>query len=791
MHSWMMARRGLNQRDLRAMHSMLSAVFFSYAFFLCCFARDTITYPSGSIGNDGQETLVSAGQRFELGFFTPGEITDFRSYLGIWYYKSNRRIYVWVANRNRPLLDAGASFAITEDGNLQISHRNGTSYWSTGLGPTSNPAYREAKLLDSGNLVFGDSNNTLLTTILWESFAHPTDTFLSGMKMSENLKLISWENTADPKEGKFSFQLDEGGTRFVIFNDYTVHWVNGESSDFFSSERMPGGMTNFLFNTTGSVPHPRSSYKTLSSSDYNNTRIRLDVEGELQYWNFEVYTDWSLRWLAPRDKCSVSNACGNFGSCNLYNMLACRCLPGFKPASLENWRNGDFSGGCRSSAVCGKNDTFLRLKMMRVGKQDYKFEVESETKCREECLNNCPCHAYSFVKGEVNKQWDRQPSINMCLIWKDFLMDLQEEYSYGGPDLFVRAAIADTELKAKSCEPCGINMIPYPLSTGSDCGDPMYSIFHCNTSTGKLSFNTQNGTYNVTTIDQDTFAIQDKDVDHCNSSTGGQLPEFNLSFPFKINACYPVVGNFGSNISSQGLVEIVIGWEPPPEPFCTSSADCEDWPNSTCKNVTGNGKMRCHCNSNFRWDGTALSCVQALYGQSGGFSRKNKPVSLIVGVTIASVIVLSSIFLYTCILMRKKAKRRESQQNTERNAALMYGTEKRAWRFWREDKALDLMDETLHESCNTNEFLRCLNAALLCVQDDPADRPTMSNVVVMLSSEAANLPVPKEPAFFIRRGSSGTASTSSKQERGLSSTAFSSSKQETSIDTEVASDEGG
>ncbi|KAG5224945.1 G-type lectin S-receptor serine/threonine-protein kinase [Salix suchowensis] len=547
-------------------------------------------------------------------------------------------------------------------------------------------------------------------------------------------------------------------------------------------------------------------------------------------------------------------------------------------------------------------------------------------------------------------------------------------------------------------------MIPYPLSTGSDCGDPMYFNFHCNTSTGKLSFNTQNGTYNVATIDQDirTFVIQDKDVDHCNSSTGGQMREFNLSLPFKMNSfkprCDTVAGNLGSNISSQGVVDIVIGWEPPLEPVCTSSADCEDWRNSTCKNVTGNGKMRCHCNSNFQWNGTALSCAQVVYGQSGGFSRKKKkPVSLIVGVTIASVIVLSSIFLYTCILMRNKAKRRESQQNTERNAALMYGTEKwvengidvpffdldsiltatdyfseenklgsggfgpgkfpggqeiaikrlssvsgqgleefknevlliaglqhrnlvrlvgycikgdekillyeympnksldsfifgqrfniifgvargllylhqdsrlriihrdmktsnilldavmkprisdfglarmfegkqtqgstnkvagtygymspeyalhglfsvksdvfsfgvvvieilsgkrnggyfnsdeaqsllvNAWRSWREDKALDLMDETLHESCNTNEFLRCLNAALLCVQDDPADRPTMSNVVVMLSSESANLPVPKKPAFSIRRGFSG-----------LSGTALSSSKQETSFDT--------
>ncbi|KAJ6745065.1 hypothetical protein OIU79_031250 [Salix purpurea] len=656
-----MARRGLNQRDLRAMHSMLSAVFFSYAFFLCCFARDTITYPSVAIGSDRQESLVSAGKRFELGFFSPEESTDSRRYLGIWYYKSNPRIVVWVANRTIPLLDDEAGLAIAEDGNLKILHGDGTSYWSTELPSTSNPAYREAKLLDSGNLVFGDRNNTLLTTILWESFADPTDTFLPGMKMSETLKLISWESKADPKKGKFTFQLDEGGTRFVIFNiDQTEHWVNGESDDFFSPERMPDRMTNFLFNTTG--PHPKSRNITLPPSDYNNTRIMLGIEGELQYWKLDVDRNWSLQWMAPRDNCSVFNACGNFGICNLHNMLACRCLPGFKPASPESWRNGDFSGGCGiNSAVCEKNDTFSTLKMMRVGKQNYKYEVESETKCREKCLNNCPCHAYSFVKGEINK---RRDGISMCLIWKDVLKDLQEANSDGGRDLSVRVAIADAELKPKSCKPCGINVIPYPLSTGSDCGDPMYSSFHCNTSTGKLSFQTQNGTYNVTTIDQDTrtFTIQDKDGDHCNSSTGGQMREFNLSLPFKMIDfkpwCDTVAGNLGSNISSQGVVEIVIGWEPPAEPVCTSSADCEDWPNSTCKNVTGNGKMRCYCNSNFQWNGSALSCVQVLYGQSGGFSRKKKPLSLIVGVTIASVTVLSSIFLYTCILMRKKAKRR-------------------------------------------------------------------------------------------------------------------------------------
>ena len=74
------------------------------------------------------------------------------------------------------------------------------------------------------------------------------------------------------------------------------------------------------------------------------------------------------------------------------------------------------------------------------------------------------------------------------------------------------------------------------------------------------------------------------------------------------------------------------------------------------------------------------------------------------------------------------------------------------------------MDQTLSETCNTNEFMRCVNVGLLSVQEDPSDRPTMAVAVVMLSSETATMPVPKEPAFVVKRDLSSTASSSSKPE---------------------------
>nr|DAD20613.1 TPA_asm: hypothetical protein HUJ06_022076 [Nelumbo nucifera] len=73
------------------------------------------------------------------------------------------------------------------------------------------------------------------------------------------------------------------------------------------------------------------------------------------------------------------------------------------------------------------------------------------------------------------------------------------------------------------------------------------------------------------------------------------------------------------------------------------------------------------------------------------------------------------------------------------------------WRLWREGKELESMDPLLTESCCKIEFERCIQVGLLCVQEDPMDRPTMSSVVVMLRSETVSLQEPQQPAFSVGR----------------------------------------
>ncbi|GKV38228.1 hypothetical protein SLEP1_g46164 [Rubroshorea leprosula] len=69
-----------------------------------------------------------------------------------------------------------------------------------------------------------------------------------------------------------------------------------------------------------------------------------------------------------------------------------------------------------------------------------------------------------------------------------------------------------------------------------------------------------------------------------------------------------------------------------------------------------------------------------------------------------------------------------------------------AWQLWNKSKELDLIDEALADSFSSTEVKRCIQVALLCVQDHAENRPTMAAVISMLSSETELLQ-PKEPAF--------------------------------------------
>ncbi|PHU26365.1 hypothetical protein BC332_04697 [Capsicum chinense] len=373
---------------------MQSTCVFLFAFMLYlshfkCDSRDIIT--SGNLLTNEGETLVSAGQIFELGFFnTTSDDGEFRYYDGIWY---------------------------RDDGNLKVLDSMKNSYFSTELVSASS-SNRTAKLFDSGNLVLIDD---LLGKRLWQSFDHPTDTFLPGMRMDDTLKLTAWGVTQkDPTSGNYTFQLNqEGNSEYTIYQRTLLHWKGSAaptaSANPFNFRELPSFVVSMLSNYS-----KRSDISSMLSY-FNHTRLVMNSTGEIQLYGWDNKSSGrSERWSEPQ---------------------------GFDPASPDDWLAGIYTGGCsrKSDISCNKKsefDTFLNMHSMKFEEPDTEYyAAKSEEDCRKECLSNCKCLAYSYFQvGEA-----RRGTKSSCWIWTSELVNLQADYTRGF-NLSVRVAITDIGL---------------------------------------------------------------------------------------------------------------------------------------------------------------------------------------------------------------------------------------------------------------------------------------------------------------------------------------------------------
>ncbi|CAH9141755.1 unnamed protein product [Cuscuta epithymum] len=69
------------------------------------------------------------------------------------------------------------------------------------------------------------------------------------------------------------------------------------------------------------------------------------------------------------------------------------------------------------------------------------------------------------------------------------------------------------------------------------------------------------------------------------------------------------------------------------------------------------------------------------------------------------------------------------------------------WKHWKDGRPLEILDPFLGDTHSRNEVIQCIHLGLLCVQEDIDKRPTMANIVLMLSSYSVSRPVPCHPGF--------------------------------------------
>ncbi|XP_062180701.1 cysteine-rich receptor-like protein kinase 10 isoform X2 [Phragmites australis] len=72
------------------------------------------------------------------------------------------------------------------------------------------------------------------------------------------------------------------------------------------------------------------------------------------------------------------------------------------------------------------------------------------------------------------------------------------------------------------------------------------------------------------------------------------------------------------------------------------------------------------------------------------------------------------------------------------------------WEHWTTGTIEELLDPFLSRRAPQDQMLKLVNVGLMCVQDRPEDRPMMSSVNVMLSSDTVSLQAPSRPTFCIQ-----------------------------------------
>lgn len=385
------------------------------------------------------EEIISSNSIFKLGFFSPVNSTN--RYAGIWYNNNDSNVLeiIWIANRDNPLNDSSGVLNISEDGDLQLLNGQNSTFWSSNIAGNHEVNNSVAQLLDTGNLVLLSNASG---NIIWQSFEHHTDSLLPRMEVivDENTntsqRLRSWMSSSDVSTGRFSAGINHGTvSEIFIWDGDRPYWRSGP----WNGHVFIGVPSMYYFALVDGfrLDDNREGRLTLS---FATARQRITEHYVLTYdgiveqrdWD-EATGNWTVIWQSLESECDIYGMCGEFGSCNFNNSPICSCLRGFEPRNDHEWNRGNWSSGCVRSTplqcgiIGGEEDGFVRVRNMKVPDNAESVSSEDEASCRNQCLGNCSCLAYSYYLGIG------------CMIWNGSLVDIQE-FSSVGVDLFVRLA---------------------------------------------------------------------------------------------------------------------------------------------------------------------------------------------------------------------------------------------------------------------------------------------------------------------------------------------------------------
>ncbi|XP_065877257.1 G-type lectin S-receptor-like serine/threonine-protein kinase RKS1 isoform X2 [Euphorbia lathyris] len=722
--------------------------------------------------------LVSKNNKFAFGFFAP--VSSNYRYLGIWFHKVSEPSVVWVANRNHPINSSTGFLTINPYGNLVLYNHpvQKIPLWSTNVpGEATGPC--AAELLDSGNLVLLQGRNR---RIVWQSFDYPTDTHLPGMKLGKNKKigqewsLTSWKSVDDPGIGEFSIQVDpKNPIQVFLYEGSKVLW---------RAPLWPNRNFSNVYSYISVVDQEEAYTVYYINDDAIVTRQTVDHTGIFKWliWS-EGDGHWKEFWSVPKYPCDQYAHCGAYAKCSASNSDAfeCSCLPGYEPRSPREWYLRDASGGCirkreKSSSICRHGEGFLKVN-------DAKFPDTSSVawlrmnmshpECEQECLRNCSCSAYASIENDE--------SGNGCLTWYGELIDTMDHVDTRY-DLYVRVdaieLVSKNKLQKRLFDPASGSiyykntLVATELRQSSHPQD--ISFFDLSTIVAATNnFSPTNklgeGGFGIVYKGQ-LFDGQEVAIKRLSRSSDQGIEEFKnevmLIAKLQHKNLVKLIGCCIDRAEQMLIYEYLPNKALDSFLFDQTRSSFLEW-RKRFDIIIGiaRGILYLHQDSRLTIIHRDLKCSNVLldanlkpkisdFGMARIFRVDQilEKTNRVVGTygymspeyaLYGKFSIKSDVFSFGVILLEIVSSKKNNGFQAEDPYLTLIGY---VWELWRQDRVLEIVDSSMQGACHPHEVLRCIQIGLLCVQENAMDRPTMSEVVLMLSSETT-VPSPKKPAF--------------------------------------------
>ncbi|XVE50454.1 hypothetical protein DITRI_Ditri01bG0163400 [Diplodiscus trichospermus] len=761
--------------------------------------------PSDSL-TDGM-TLVSNDGSFELGFFSPG-ISKNR-YLGIWYKNIPMQTVVWVANRMNPINGTNGLLKIENTGKVVLLDQNKTAVWSTNSTGVQDPILQ---LLETGNLVVRDGKGSNSENYLWQSFDYPSDTMLPGMKIGIDLRtgfhrrLAAWKTWDDPSPGDLTYGVELQGNPEMVLRKgsqkyYRIGMWNGDGFNGATNLRSnPNFDYYFVWNEEEVYYIYFLKIKSVMSrfvlNQTENVRQRYT-------WNPETQT-WKLFSINPSDLCDRFGLCGPNGNCDMSKIPACQCLKGFRPKSPERWNSSDWSEGCVHTKPlnCQSGDGFSIIGRVKTPDTVNSWVNNNMNlkECRARCLQNCSCMAYTNL--------DVSRGGSGCVMWFGDLTDIRQ-FQSDGQDLYIRVSASEAEphkkskvklaliISAVSAMLLGLLIVicyvhrrrrkfrddpeERKINDKENQGqneDVELAVFELRAiaqATDIFSFNNKLGEGGFGPVYKGTLANgQEIAVKRLSRSSGQGLNEFKNEVKLIAKLQHRnLVRLLGCCIQGE---ERMLVYEYMPNRsldsfiFDQTRREILNW-SKRFQIICGiaRGLLYLHQDSRLRIIHRDLKASNVLldrkmnpkisdFGMARTFggdqteANTNRVVGTYGYMAPEYAIdglysIKSDVFSFGILLLEIISGRKNRGFYHPNHCGNLI---EHTWILWKEGKPLDLADDFLVETGNQTEVLRCIHVSLLCLQQHPEERPSMSSVVLMLGSES-ELPLPKQPGFLYYR----------------------------------------